>query len=108
MKKLKILTVVVIMALAAVNVFISKKQTYSDVVLLNLEALANDYEWVNPEYPWDTNPYPEPGKIKDVIPCAFYDGNGVTASVQLVCHSQYVSTDNTTCTPYACGEYFGS
>lgn len=109
MRKVKVLAVVVIAVLAAVNVYLSKQETRSDLTMLNLEALANDYEWVNPEYPWDTDPYPEPGKIKDVIPCALYVGNGaVTASVQLVCYDQYVSTDNTTCTPYACGESFGS
>lgn len=49
MRKVKVLTIIAIAVLAAVNVYLSKQETRSDLTMLNLEALANDFEWTNPE-----------------------------------------------------------
>lgn len=108
MRKVKVLAVVVIAVLAAVNVYLSKQETRSDLTMLNLEALANDFEWTNPEIDVPWGPDLKMGKIKDVRRCKLDEGGGFfTSSVEQVCLNQYVSYDST-CTEYACGESFGS
>lgn len=82
--KINFLLVVYALLMTGLNVYKSKTQEVSDLMLRNINALANDE---NPDI-WGGGI--KPGTIAKTERCAYYDGFYFTSSVKRSCYEQYV------------------